>query len=179
MKENELNLINYAILSKLNKEIKELKKLYQATIDGDRACDFHRKCDKIPNTLVLVKSAGNRRFGGFTTKTWDFYNTSYFEKEDKNAFLFSLDKNKIYFCKNGRYAIKCDPNEGPCFIYGFTLGDNSIKEKALYTYESYSNTNSNYASYDFDGDNNALSEFEAKSGLIYATEYEVFQVIFK
>ena len=133
-------------------------------------------------TLVLVKSAGNRRFGGFTTKTWDFFDPSHNEKDEKNAFLFSLDKNKIYFHindKNSRKAIKCAPEEGPIFKYGFSLGDNSIKEKALYTYESYSNTNSNYASYDFDGDNNALSEFEAKSGLIYATEYEVFQVIFK
>ena len=33
MKENEINLINSAIKSRLNKEIKELKKLYQATID--------------------------------------------------------------------------------------------------------------------------------------------------
>ena len=95
MKENEFTFINYAIIGNLNKEIKELKKLYQATIDGDRGIDFHRKCDKIPNTLVLVKSAGNRRFGGFTTLTWDSGRRS-----DKNAFLFSLDKNKIYFCKN-------------------------------------------------------------------------------
>jgi len=57
MKENEINLINSAIKSRLNKGIKELKNLYQATIDGDTAKNFHSKCDYIPNTLVLIKSA--------------------------------------------------------------------------------------------------------------------------
>ena len=181
MKENEFNsLINYAIIGRLNKEIKELKKLYQATIDGDRAIDFHRKCDKIPNTLVLVKSAGNRRFGGFTTQSWDFWHDNK-KKNDDNAFLFSLDKKQIYSHKKGQTAIICNPKIGPYFgdsgFYGFYLNDNSIKEKALYTNESYSNSNSNYSSFDFNGDNNALSE-DGKGSGIYATEYEIFQVIF-
>ena len=34
MKENEFDLIHLAIKSRLNKEIKELKKLYQASIEG-------------------------------------------------------------------------------------------------------------------------------------------------
>ena len=62
MKENEFEMINLAIKSRINKEIKELKKLYQATIDGDGTINFHSRCDNIPNTLVLIKSAGNRRF---------------------------------------------------------------------------------------------------------------------
>ena len=176
MKENEFNLINYALITRLNKEIKELKKLYQATVDGDEAFDFHRKCDKIPNILVLIKSAGNRRFGGFTTKTWDTCpcrgNTT---KGDDNAFLFSLDKNKIYSRTDKGNAIKCDRENGPGFESGFHLGNNSIKEKALYTYES--NYNSQYSSFDLNGDKNALSE-DGKSSGIYATECEVFQVIF-
>ena len=98
MKVNEINLINSAIKSRLKKEIKELKKLYQATIDGDRAIDFHPKCDNIPNTLALIKSAGNRRFGGFTIHVWESSNGQY--KDDKNTFLFSLDKQRIYPYKN-------------------------------------------------------------------------------
>ena len=50
MKENEFDLIHLAIKSRLNKEVKELKKLYQATIDGDGAINFHSRCDNIPNT---------------------------------------------------------------------------------------------------------------------------------
>ena len=98
MKENEFDLIHLAIKSRLNKEVKELKKLYQATIDGDGGINFHSRCDNIPNTLVLIKSAGNRRFGGFTTVQWSSP-SSYEYKDDPNAFLFSLDKQKFYSYK--------------------------------------------------------------------------------
>ena len=37
---------------------------------GGEPINFHNKCDNIPNTLVLIKSEGNRRFGGFTPITW-------------------------------------------------------------------------------------------------------------
>ena len=173
MKENEFDLIHLAIKSRLNKEVKELKKLYQATIDGDGAINFHSRCDNIPNTLVLIKSAGNRRFGGFTSVQWTS-STSYEYKDDPNAFLFSLDKQKIYSYKNDKKAIHCYKDCGPAFgsTYDIYIGQHGIQEKHLYTYESCSS-----CSYNYNGDNNALSE-DGKASHIYAAEYEVFQVIF-
>ena len=93
MKENEFDLIHLAIKSRINKEVKELKKLYQASIDGDGPINFHTKYDNIPYTLVLYKSAKNRRFGGFTSIAWNSPSSNEC-KDDKNAFLFSLDKQK-------------------------------------------------------------------------------------
>ena len=173
MKENEFDLIHLAIKSRLNKEVKELKKLYQATIDGDGALNFHSRCDNIPNTLVLIKSAGNRRFGGFTSAQWSSPSSGEW-KDDPNAFLFSLDKQKIYSYKKDGKAI-CNYKEwGPIFGNGHTIciTQHCIQEKHLYTYES-----SPSCSYNFNGDNNALSE-DGKQSSIYAAEYEVFQVIF-
>ena len=172
MKENEFDLIHLAIKSRLNKEVKELKKLYQATIDGDGAINFHSRCDNIPNTLVLIKSAGNRRFGGFTSVQWTSQGGEY--KDDPNAFLFSLDKQKIYSYKNDKYAIYCHKNNGPRFGGGYDICifQHGIQEKHLYTNESSSS-----CSYNYNGDNNALSE-DGKASYIYAAEYEVFQVIF-
>ena len=173
MKENEFDLIHLAIKSRLNKEVKELKKLYQATIDGDGAINFHSRCDNIPNTLVLIKSAGNRRFGGFTTAQWSSP-TSFEYKDDPNAFLFSLDKQKIYSYKNNGNAIYNGKDYGPCFgQYDIVILRHGIQEKHLYTGESFSSSNS----YNYNGDNNALSE-DGKQSYIYAAEYEVFQVIF-
>jgi hypothetical protein len=173
MKENEFDLIHLAIKSRLNKEVKELKKLYQATIDGDSALNFHSRCDNIPNTLVLIKSAGNRRFGGFTSAQWSSPSSGEY-KDDPNAFLFSLDKQKIYSYKKNGYAICNRKDYGPTFGGGHDIwiGQHGIQEKHLYTYESYSS-----CSYNFNGDNNALSE-DGKCSYIYAAEYEVFQVIF-
>ena len=173
MKENEFDLIHLAIKSRLNKEVKELKKLYQATIDGDGAINFHSRCDNIPNTLVLIKSAGNRRFGGFTSIQWTS-STSGEWKDDPNAFLFSLDKQKIYSYKKNGKAIHCYKDYGPGFGGGrdIAIDRHGIQEKHLFTNESSSS-----CSYNFNGDKNALSE-DGKGSWIYAAEYEVFQVIF-
>ena len=171
MESEDFIMLKSAIESRVKKEIKDFKKLYQATIDGEDASIFHKKCDNISNTLILIKSEGNRRFGGFTSECWE---SAIKTKYDKNAFLFSLDKKKIYKCKKDNYSICCYSVNGPCFGFGNTIkiGKNPIKEKSLRTYES--NTQ---CSYEFNGDNNALSEDGIFEG-IFAKDYEVFQLIF-
>ena len=44
MKENDFDFIRRELKNSLNKEVKELKKLYQARIDGDEAYKFHVRC---------------------------------------------------------------------------------------------------------------------------------------
>ena len=68
-KYEEESFIFNEIEKKINKRIKRIKKLYQATVDGD-TINFHNKCDNIPNTLVLILSDSHRRFGGFTPIPW-------------------------------------------------------------------------------------------------------------
>ena len=174
MKQNEFDLISFAIKSRLNKNIKELKKLYQATIDGDSPINFHSRCDNIPNTLTLMKSSGNRRFGGFASECWKSTSSCEY-KDDINAFLFSLDKQKIYSYKKDGKALDLYKSYGPTFGVGpssIYIGDSPIQNKYLCTNE----TNSS-ASYNFYGDKNALSESGGYN--IYASEIEVFQVIFE
>ena len=62
IKGDEKNFIFREIENKMNKKIKEIKKLYQASKDGGDPKIFHLKCDNIPNTLVLIKSEDNKRF---------------------------------------------------------------------------------------------------------------------
>ena len=171
MQENEFNLIHLAIKSRMNKEVKKLVKLYQATVNGDGAINFHSKCDNIPNTLVIIKSAGNRRFGGFTSQTWES-NGKW--KDDKNAFLFSLDKQAIYSFKNNKKAILGNKENGPIFGSGcdIYIGNNPIQQKSSYTGEALS-----CCSFIFNRDKNALSE-DGKTKTFFVDEYEVFQVIF-
>ena len=173
MSKNEFDFIHFAIKSRMNREVKELKKLYQASIDGDSPTNFHSRCDNIPNTLTIIKSAGNRRFGGFTTEKWES-SESTLDKDDKNAFLFSIDKKKIYPYNQDGSAIECYKEWGPTFgkdpssIY---IGEYPIQQKELHTKESENK------SYNFFGDKNALSE-DGKAEGIYAVEIEVFQIIF-
>ena len=90
-----------------------LNLLYKATIDSDKAAVFHKKCDGAENSLVLIKSANNKRFGGYTSCSWE---GNSIEKKDENAFVFSLDKMKIYDIIPGEDAIGCYPKYGPVFL---------------------------------------------------------------
>ena len=101
-----------------NKICKNHKKLtlnilYKATVDSDRAAVFHNKCDFAKSTIVLIKSGNGNRFGGFTSCDWSGNSIS---KKDDNAFIFSLDKMKIYDIIPGEDAIGCYPRFGPVFL---------------------------------------------------------------
>ena len=120
---SELDMIESAIKQRINKEIKGFKKIYQATKDGGDPENFHKKCDNIPNTLTLFKSAGKRRFGAFTSKCIKSDGDSI---RDKNCFLFSLDKKKIYPPKdNNYYSFDNNIKKGPNFAYKVILYFNS------------------------------------------------------
>ena len=167
---NELDMIKSEIEKRMNKEIKTIKKIYQATKDGGEPEIYQKKCNNIPNTLILFKSAGKRRFGGFASEC---------SKSDQNCFLFSLDKYKIYRPKNNsnNYYFSYFPSNGPSFVYKGTYcilidNESAITNKTLRTNESY------YSLRDFfENDPNALSE-DGKFKGIYAEEYEVFQILF-
>ena len=91
-----------AIKGRMNKEIKEIKKLYQATAYDGSPESFHKLCDNIPNTLILYETKGNRRFGAFVSIS---LNLNMPTTIDKNCFLFSLDRKKIYIPKkNDNYT---------------------------------------------------------------------------
>ena len=76
---SELELLTRRICKHYNKIILNL--LYKATADSDKASVFHNKCDSAENTLVLVKSSNGKRFGGYTSCSWE--GDSIEKKEEK------------------------------------------------------------------------------------------------
>lgn len=50
MNEEEFDFIKRKIEEKKNSKIKQIKKIYQASIDGGEPKVFHNKCDNIKNT---------------------------------------------------------------------------------------------------------------------------------
>ena len=172
IEKNEVSMIHSTIKERMNREIKEIKKIYQATVDGGDSDIFHKKCDNISNTLVLYKTKGNRRFGGFASESW---NTGGGASTDEKCFLFSLDKKKIYLPKNDYFEIVLNSFNGPSFsgksgIYIIEIYKNALKKKSL-------RTNEKKFKDIFDGDINALSEDGELEG-VFALEYEVFQILF-
>ena len=103
------------LLNKINNHGKNIyfNLLYKSVIDTDRAEIFHKKCDKALRTLVLVETINGRRFGGYTTQSWE---GDGIDKLDNEAFVFSLDKLQIYNVISEKPAIGCYPKYGPVFL---------------------------------------------------------------
>jgi len=95
--------------------------LYRLSKDEDKKDEnnnaniFHKKCDEISPTLILIESKNEKKFGGFTTCTWNGY---YENKFDGQTFLFSLNKNKKFkkkYNKDDNKDIYANYDDGPYF----------------------------------------------------------------
>ena len=155
------------------KSINNWKLLYRASVDGFQSLNFHHKCDNIPNTITIIRSANGYVFGGFTTQTWDNCGTW---KEDKNSFIFSLinaDNNAQKFLikpANCGNAIYCNSSNGPTFGGGC---DFYICNSA----NSKNSSKSNFGfSYNYSGGN--PKGYLAGSYNFMINEMEVFAITF-
>ena len=165
---NEYNLIKNKLLSKLKYKINHninYNLLYKATTDTDNIKIFHQKCNTIKNTLILLQTTQDIKFGGYTTQTWEGDNIY---KKDENAFLFSLDKLKVYDIIKEKDAIQCNKNFGPIFCSNqIVINDNFFKKGGR--------TGKAFMNYQIEND------YELNNGniLFNIKELEVFEIIFQ
>lgn len=136
--------------------------IYKATLNTDRAEIFHQKCDRAQRTLVVIETINNRRFGGYTTQSWA---GDGIDKDDEEAFVFSLDKLQIYNIISGQPAIGCYPKYGPVFLGCQIKVNDNFFVKGGTTYRK----NTNYA---------INSDFELNDGIKFfgIKDIEVFEV---
>ena len=87
--------------------------MYKATEIDDKASTFHQICDYLNGSLVIIETNKGVRFGGFTTKNWK---GNCIKKVDNDAFVFSIDNNKIYNVYKNDFAIGGYPKFGPIFF---------------------------------------------------------------
>ena len=152
------------LLNKINRHGKNIhfNLIYKAINDTDRAEIFHEKCDKAERTLVLVETIDEKRFGGYTTQSWE---GNGIDKKDDEAFVFSLDKLQIYNIITGQPAIGCYPKYGPVFLGCQIKVNDNFFVKGGTTYKK----NTNYAT---------NSDFELNNGVKFygIKDIEVFEV---
>lgn len=111
-KYSEINNVVNKIQEKLKKGVK-FKIIYRASELGDRASIFHQKCDNLEMSLVIIETIKGIRFGGFTMRPWE---GNCLQKIDNDAFVFSIDKKKIYDVITNEPAMGCYPKFGPVFF---------------------------------------------------------------
>ena len=147
--------------------IDNTKLLYRVTRDGDSTKVFHKKCNNIKGTLMIVKTTKGFIFGGYTNEIW---NEDKKYKKDDNAFCFSLDLNKLYKSKKSGYAINCcNSNTYGFGNYFFSINDNCLSKGGMM------NDGLN-VSYDNQKIENEINNGEEKYGI---AEVEVFEIIKK
>lgn len=104
---------------------------YIMTRDGFSAKAFHDRCDGLKPTLTLIQAINDIMIGGFTRASWEGNELKY----DKDAFLFSLKFNDVYFIIENRPAINASPDLLPTF----GRDDLFVSEKKTY-YQSVLNS---------------------------------------
>ena len=161
MKELEL------ITNKINREQKKMtiNLLYKASVDGDKSSIFHEKCDQAQSTIVLVETDKGKRFGGFTKQSWA---GNCEDKNDPDAFIFSLDKMETYDNIPGDEAIGCYPKFGPIFLgCQIKIFDNALTKGGT-TFEKELNFNTK-------------EDYELTGGerVFQIKDIEVYEVIFE
>ena len=152
------------LLNKINKHGKEIQfnLIYKAINDTDRADAFHQKCDFATRTLILIETNNDKRFGGFTAQSWG---GDGIDKNDEEAFVFSLDKLQVYNIISGQPAIGCYPKYGPVFLGCQIKINDNFFVKGGTTYKK----NVNYAT---------NADFELNDGIKFygVKDIEVFEV---
>ena len=158
---SELELLTRKICKDYHKITLNL--LYKATVDSDKASVFHEKCDSATNSLVLVQSANGKRFGGYTSCSWE---GNQIEKKDEDAFVFSLDKMETYDVIQDEEAIGCYPKYGPVFLgCQIRIFDEFFKNGGT-TFEKGMNYETN-EDFELTG---GLKEFQVKEIEVYGIE---------
>ena len=153
-----------------NNKIKDIKLIYTAKEDEDKVDIFHSKCDDKMNTLMLIKTKSEYKFGGFTKTGWK--NAKGKDIYDDKAFCFSINLKKIYNIKNPNFALHCQSQDSrPSFgsnNYVFLL-DNNFLSKNTSKVEAMKD--------DYIGENKKM---EINGGNEYFTveELEVYQILF-
>ena len=175
IKNNESIYFVFKYLAKKNNTNKiQTKLIYRASSDGDTPSVYHQKCDGIPNTLCIIETKNNFIFGGYCSIKIICGNGGE-NRDDKNAFVFSINLKKIYLPKPNQPSIHCNPNYGPIFGNNYkccypiiVYGGNFFKSNS----RSCNKNDCPYDGFEIDYEiNEGNQNFEIK-------EIEVFQLTF-
>ena len=148
---------------------KKIKLLYKASRDGDNYQDFYRLCEDKGPTITIALTTKGYKFGGYTSLSWKNPNIGAGSNrfyEDKNVFIFSLNKKMKYYPKIDNKSHVCMwSDRGPSFGGGndFTLHNN-----CLHNNKSYNSCPNTFQT----------GQYELNGGEEYYTvkDYEVYSV---
>ena len=148
-----------------NKTIK-FQLIFRASRDGDNSSIYKKKIQGIKNLLCIIQTKKGCKFGGFTEVSPDFSKQSF---NDKNAFIFSLNKMKIYDYLENNCSVQFTEGYGPIFPYGLGVLTKNFFEGENNNVSSKSNSRFYYQDTDYE-----INDGESNFSI---NELEIFQII--
>ena len=131
---NDINIFYKLISSQI--EINNIKLLYRSTKEGLKYQNIINKINNKSNLIFLFFTGNKRIFGLFINSRLENIQKDQFYK-DENAFVFSLDNNKIYKILIPEKALRFYDDENPIIIgntrdcNGFFLQNDNINDSGL------------------------------------------------
>ena len=168
LKDEEKKMISYWINP--NKVIR-FNMLFNSNNDGDSCSTFHYYCDGVFPTVTVVLDTSGRRFGGYSTSSWNQSTVGACQRRAPESFIFDLSNKQKYELKNqfDTSAIYPHNSYGPVFgsAYDLYLANSCTQNSSSYCSKGSYNT----------GDNNLIGENGQTN--FQVSYYEVYQVIFE
>ena len=140
--------------------------IYRASRDGSNVNIYKNKILGIKNFLCVLQTKKGCKFGGYTEAAPD-YSKGYIN--DENAFIFSLDKRKIYNYLENNASVGFFDGNGPNFCYGFC-----VQSKDFFIGDDNSVCNKKDSRFYYQDKDYEINNYENK---FIINDLEVFQVI--
>jgi len=127
--------------------------IYSFIIYGENSQKLKDAYIGVNDILVVVKTKKNKKFGGYAHESFEDYE---FQKRDIKAFLFNLDKMKIYKSRGTSHTIWNFNLDSIDFGYGTDLRifHNFLSNE---NYTRQSNSNNIDRDFEYDEENYALN----------------------
>ena len=148
---------------------KKIILLYKASRDGDNYQDFYRLCENKGPTITIALTTKGYKFGGYTSLSWKnphngANQNKYFE--DKDAFIFSLNKKRKYYPKiENKNHVCMWSDRGPSFGNG---NDLTLHNNCLHNNNSYNNCPYTYQT--------EINEINGGENYFTVKDYEVYSI---
>ena len=150
--------------------------LLYTTKDSTSSIYFHDYCDDASPILIVIYDTSNRKFGGYSTKSFRQPTNSIYNCRAPGSFIFNLTNKKKYDLieQNNKNAIYRNNSYGPCF--GFHSSSASYYD--IFINNSCTSSTCYYQKNVYDtGSNNLLGS--SGSTAFTVSVYEAYQVIFE
>ena len=145
------------------------KLVYSSKLYGENSQKLKAAYIGVKDILVVVKTKKNRRFGGYAHESFE---DTEFQKKDSRAFLFNLDKMKIYKSKGTSHTIWNFNLDSIDFGYGTDLRIfHNFLSNENYTNQNHSSDNSDH-DFDYDEETFALNG-EKYFEILYLEIYKI------